>query len=266
MRIRSGRAVVHYELGGKPDAPALLMIRGLGRTRLHWGRVLDELAADFRLVTMDNRGVGDSSAPLPPYSTASMARDAARVIEAAEVERAHVFGISLGGMVAQELAIRYPERIDRLVLGCTRAGAGSGPATPAPVVRRMLGAMRLGAEGAVDASAPLILGQRFIDEHPEVIAEWQKLARLQRARVHGVLGQLLAAARHDAADRLHRIRAKTLVVTGDADRMIPPENSRGIAGRIPGARLHILPGAAHDFPTERADETAELLREFLLDA
>jgi pimeloyl-ACP methyl ester carboxylesterase len=97
-----------------------------------------------------------------------------------------------------------------------------------------------------------------------VIAEWQKLARLQRARVHGVLGQLLAAARHDTADRLHRIRAKTLVVTGDADRMIPPENSGGIAGRIPGARLRILPGAAHDFPTERASETAELLRKFLL--
>ncbi len=264
MRTRSGRAVVHYELAGKANAPALLMIRGLGRTRLHWGRLVDDLAADFRLVLIDNRGVGDSSAPLPPYSTASMARDAARVLQAAEIARAHVFGISLGGMIAQELAIRHPERVERLVLGCTRAGPGSGPGTPKPVVRQMIGAMRLGAERAVDATAPLILGQPFIDAHPEVLAGWRQLARLQRARVHGVVGQLLAASRHDTTDRLQRIRAKTLVVTGDADRMIPPENSKGIADRIPGARLHILPGAPHDFPTERADETAELLRDFLL--
>ena len=177
MHVRSGRAVVHFELAGKPDAPALLMIRGLARTRRHWGRVLDELGAHFRLVLMDNRGVGDSSAPLPPYSTASMARDAARVLDAVGLERAHVFGISLGGMIAQELAIRHPERVERLVLGCTRAGTGSGPATRLPVAARVLGAMRLGAEGAVDATAPLILGERFIDEHPEVIAEWRSLAR-----------------------------------------------------------------------------------------
>jgi 3-oxoadipate enol-lactonase len=264
VKVKSGRATIYYELKGPERAPALLLIRGLGRTRRHWGPVLDDLTRHFRLILMDNRGVGSSSAPWPPYTTRQMADDAARVLTDAGIERAHVCGISLGGMIAQEFALRHPKRVDRLVLGCTRAGYG-GPPTALPMVARLFETLRLSPEKAVEHTAPLVVGERFAREHPEVIAEWQALARAEPPRLAGLIGQLTAAARHEATRRLPRIACPTLVVTGDVDRMIPPGNSEIIARAIPGARLRVLSGAPHDFVTVRPRETSELLAEFLLD-
>lgn len=265
MKVRSGRATIDYELRGPRAAPALLLLRGFGRSRRYWAPLLDDLAERFRLVLMDNRGVGRSSAPWPPYTTRQMAHDAARVLADADIQRAHVFGISLGGMIAQEFALLHAGRVDRLVLGCTRAGHRGTP-TPFPAVVRLLETLRLLPEAAIEHTAPLVLGERFARAHPEVIAEWQALARFEPTRFAGLVGQLTAVALHDATRRLPRIACPTLVVTGDLDRTIPPENSELIAQAIPGARLRVLAGAPHDFPTTRPRETVELLVEFLLDA
>ncbi len=261
----SGPAHLYYEVHGDDAAPPVLMIRGLARTARHWGDVVPELARSFRVIVFDNRGVGRSSAPPPPYTTRMMADDAARVLDAAGVPRAHVFGVSLGGMIAQELALGHPARVDRLVLGCTRAGGlRHSTMMPLSVIAGLVGPMRLGPEEAVRRTAPLVLSERFIRDRPDVIEHWVQLVRDEPPKTHGVLAQLAAGALHAAGRRLGHIRRPTLVVTGDADRLIDAENSRRLARLIPGARLSLIPGAGHDFPTEVPQQLAELLADFLL--
>lgn len=264
MPLTTGAPVsLYYELRGDAGAPPLLLIRGLARTHEHWLELTPLLARSFRLVLLDNRGVGRSSVPRPPYSTAQMADDAARVLDAAGLERAHVFGVSLGGMIAQELALRHPARVERLVLGCTTAGRRAGHPVSLRAALTLLGALRFDAERAVAHTAPLVASPAFLARRPDIIETWQRLARERPPTRAGVLGQLLAAGAHDTVARLGRVRAPTLVLTGDADRLISPENSRYLARAIPGARLELLPGAGHDFTTERPAESTALLEGFL---
>lgn len=258
-----GRTRLYYDELGERGAPPLLMVRGLSRTARHWGSLPDLLAQDFRVLVFDNRGVGRSSVPLPPYSTSSMAEDARAVLDATGAGSAFVFGVSLGGMIAQQLALRHPARVRALALGCTRAGHRA-PRVGLGALATLVGALRLPPEEAIARTAPLILSQQYLDEHPEVVQHWQQLVRREPLRRRGVIGQLLAAARHDATDGLASLRCRTLAITGDADRLIPAECSRDLVRRIPGATLAILPGAGHDFPTERPEETARALTQFFL--
>ena len=261
--IRRGHRIA-YSLRGDPQAPPLLMIRGLGRTSRHWGAILGELEQSFRLVLIDNRGIGRSDVPLLPFSVRDMADDAAAVLEWLAIERAHVLGISLGGMIAQEVALSHPDRVTTLVLGCTRAGGGTGVSLSWRAALGLVGPMRLPPEHAIRETAKVILSEAFLRESPEVVEEWVQLARELPPTRRGVLYQLLAAARHDASRRLGTLRVPTLVITGDADVLIDAANSVYLAGAIPGARLEVLRGAGHDFPTERPRETARLVRELCL--
>lgn len=256
---------IAYAVRGAPEAPPLLMIRGLARTSRHWGAVLEELEPSFRLVLIDNRGIGKSGVPLLPFSTADMADDAAALLDWLDLDRASVLGVSLGGMIAQELALRHGDRVSRLVLGCTRAGGGTGTPLDWRTALRLVAPMRFPPERAIRETAALILSPDFQRESPQVVDEWVQIARELPPSRRGVLYQLFAAARHDASARLGRLRMPTLVVTGDADVLIHADNSAHLARVIPGARLATLPGAGHDFPTERPRETARLVREFCLE-
>ncbi|MBK7579843.1 MAG: alpha/beta fold hydrolase [Myxococcales bacterium] len=264
--VKRGNHRIAFSLRGEPSSAPLLMIRGLARTSRHWGRIVGELEQRFRLVLIDNRGVGKSDVPLRPFTTADMADDAATVLDTLGLEQSNVLGISLGGMIAQELALRHPERVRRLVLGCTRAGGGTGKSVPWRTALELVRVMRLPAERAIRESAKLILSRDFLDQHPEVLDEWLEIARQSPPSRRGVIFQLLAAARHDTSQRISGLRVPTLLITGDADRLLDAENSRYLSRKIPGARLEFLPGAGHDFPTERATETAALLATFCLDA
>lgn len=262
MYVAHGAARLYYEVRGAPTLPALLMIRGLARESRHWGELLDLLAPSFRLVLFDNRGVGRSSAPWERYTTATLADDAAAVLDAAGVPRAHVFGMSLGGMIAQELALRHPARVDRLALGCTRAAASAGGSMPRTTLVALARALGGDRASAIRRAAPLIVSREFLVAHPEVVDAWQRLNLAAPPSRHGVLLQVLAALTHDTRARLHELHAPTLVITGTADRMIPDGCSRYLAARITGARLVTLAGAGHDFAVERAADTARELVQF----
>jgi pimeloyl-ACP methyl ester carboxylesterase len=240
------------------------MLRGLGRTLSHWVGVHDELQDRFRVVLLDNRGVGRSGVPLVPFDTGDMAADVVRVLDHAAIPRAHVFGTSLGGMIAQRVAIDHPARVDRLVLGCTTPG---GPEAERTRVRTMvrLALQRLGSsETAVGSLGELLLTQSFVRAHPEVIERWVTLDRELPVNKRVLIYQLRAALSHDTADELHRITAPTLVLSADRDDLVPPSNSRLLARRVRGAELAWVAGARHDFPTERPRETARIVTEFLL--
>ena len=251
-----------YELSGVPGAPAVLLIRGLARSSRYWFDLRPRLEGRCRLLVMDNRGVGQSDAPGPGFDTADMADDVAAVLAQSGVGRAHVFGISLGGMVAQRLAIRHPARVDRLVLAATTMGGPHAARAPFDAVWALLRAGRGGVEAQMRSTAPWVLSPDVLAAHPEIVDRWVELARSEPRHRRSLLGQLLAGARHDASRDVHRIEAPTLVLTGDADRLIPMGNSLLLAGRIPGARLEVLPGGGHDFPTEQPDEVASILGDF----
>jgi 3-oxoadipate enol-lactonase len=260
----AGGPRIHYQLRGAADAPPLVMIRGLGRSMAHWGQVVAELEVCFRLVLFDNRGIGDSAHSRMPYGVATMADDVARVLDDAKISRAHVFGMSLGGMIAQRFAIRHRARVDRLVLGCTTPG---GPDALRPSLSTMssLAESRLSSpESAIRNEARLQLSPTFLRQREDVVDYWVKLARERPVKKRVLLSQVSAAMRHHAVDELHRITAPTLIVSADVDELVPPDNSRLLARRIRGSEIAWVRGARHDFATERPVEVAAILTSFLL--
>ncbi|HEY6562043.1 MAG TPA: alpha/beta fold hydrolase [Polyangiaceae bacterium] len=265
MYAWNGRVQLHYLLSGNEAAPPLLLIQGLTRPAAHWGDFCDALSPHFRLVTLDNRGVGKSGTPLPPYTTRQMAEDALAVLDAARVESAHVFGMSLGGMIAQELTLLAPARVRRLVLGCTRASRRAGVPMSLSALAAFAVAGALSPDAAMAHIAPFILSSKFMKTRPEVLEAWQRTALEDPPRRLGVFGQVAAALAHDSRQRLSRIRHPTLIVTGDADRLISPECSRFLQRAVAGSQLEVLPGAGHEFHIEAPEATTRALRRFLLD-
>jgi 3-oxoadipate enol-lactonase len=256
------RPVLHWEHEG--TGPPVLLIMGLGLSAGAWWRTVPVLARDSRVITFDNRGVGRSRAVLHAYTTDTMADDARAVLDAAGVQRAHIYGISLGGMVAQQLALRHPERVRSLVLGATHAG---GPGIVRPdrdVLAFLRHRLAMRHEEAAWASVPFNYSERARTEHPERIAEdiEQRLSHPFAAQAYRA--QMWAGALHDCHDKLHRITAPTLVVHGREDRLIPVDNGRAIAERIPGAKLLELAGTGHLYPTE-APQVDRRIAAFMLE-
>jgi 3-oxoadipate enol-lactonase len=253
----SGTVRLAYEVRG--SGPPLLLVQGLGYGRWGWEPLVDPLAEDFRIAFYDNRGIGDSDIPPGPYTTAELAEDAVAVLDTAGMERADVLGTSLGGMVAQELAIAFPERVGRLVLACTTPGGPRSHPMPQQTVDLMLTAptlapetaMRRFVENALSPSAPDELVERIVAlrlANPFDPAGWQ--------------AQAAAGAAFDAFDRLGEIRAPTLVVTGEEDVVVDPRNSELLAAGIPDARLERVAGG-HLFFWEDPHELVSLVKEFL---
>lgn len=264
MPTTTGRGPhIYYELAGREERPPLVMLRGLGRTLSHWVGIVEELEDRFHIVLLDNRGVGRSAAPLLPFSTTDMADDVIRVLDHAGIARAHVFGTSLGGMIAQRVAIEFPRRVDRLVLGCTTPGGQEAERARWSTIARLLSARLRSSDAAIDAQGGVLLSQTFVRNHPHVIRKWVELDREMPVKKRVLAYQVAAALRHHTADELHRITAPTLVMSADRDELVPPSNSRLLARRIRGAELMWVHGAAHDFPTERPREVARAITEFL---
>jgi 3-oxoadipate enol-lactonase len=251
---------LHWERTGS-GAPVLL-IMGLGLSGGAWWRTVPVLAKRLEVLTFDNRGVGRSRALVHAYTTDAMADDAVSVLDAAAAERVHVYGISLGGMVAQQVALRHPERVRSLVLGATHAG---GPRVHAPdreVLAFLWQRQMMRQQDAARRSVPFNYSERCRAEHPERIAEDLAQRLAHPFPEHAYRAQMWAAALHNCYGSLNRIEVPTLVVHGSHDRMIPVENGRMIAERIPGAQLVELEESGHLYPTE-APEVDEAIAEFL---
>jgi len=222
---------------------------GLGMNATGWWRTVPVLAdAGFRVISFDNRGVGRSERAPGPYTVPGMADDAVSVLDAAGVGRAHVYGISLGGMIAQEVALRHPDRVDALVLGATTAGGADAVPASDDVVAFVRLRAQMTAEHAVWASVPINYAPRTRLRGGDRIAEDIERRLRFPVEAESYSAQLAAANRHAAA--VSGIRAPTLVVHGGEDVLIPPENGRRLAAAIPGAELSLWPGAAHLYFTD----------------
>jgi pimeloyl-ACP methyl ester carboxylesterase len=253
-----GGLSLHYEEWG--NGPPTLLIAGIPAIANDWEPVAIRLARlGRRVIAYDNRGSGTTSVMPGPYTTALMADDAVALLDHLSLDQVDVFGMSMGGMIAQELAISDPERVDRLVLGCTHAGLAHAVPTPAAAGR----AFALHTDDwalRMRALAPFAFSRSIESSSLEAFVE--KKSRDVQDPI-GYAAQIDAVLAHDAAGRLGKIRAPTLVLTGDDDQIIPGESSELLAERIPNAELRIIRGTGHLFFLERPDETIEILAGFL---
>lgn len=236
---------LHWESFG--EGPAVLLIAGQGMTVDGWWSTIPILARSFRVIAFDNRDTGRSSRVQWPYSVAQMAHDAVAVLDAAGEQSAHVYGISLGSLVAQEVALRHPDRVDALILGSSSAGgfAAYKPSPSSFAQTFLLRAGAMGAEEAQWAAVPYTYGERTRRLRAERIGADIAHRMTSAPEPLAYMHQAAAVATHDAYERLNQIGAPTLVVHGEEDVFIPPANALVLAERIPGAELRLWPDAAH---------------------
>src|SRR5579872_5072518 len=255
--VNQGISIYWDEQGaGEP----VLLIMGLTYPSDMWHRSRPVLAARYRTLALDNRGVGRSGAPPGPYSIALMAEDAAAVLDAAGVASAHVCGVSMGGMIAQEFALQYPRRVRSLVLGCTQAGGlHAVPAAP-DVLLALMARPTMTPEQATEVFIPILYDaatpQTRIDEDVAILQRWPPAASAFSAQLQAIIAW-------QAYPRLPQISAPTLVIHGDSDRLIPPRNGELIAARIPQAKLVMIAHASHMFATDQPEATHRAIMEFL---
>ena len=263
---RSGALEIAYELRGTwyRRRPWLVLIQGMGFDRLGWQPVLGKLGRRFRLVLMDNRGAGRSGHPAAAFAVTDMVGDVVAVLDAAGVHRAHVLGASLGGMVAQELAITHPQRVDGLVLACTTPGWPFAYPMPAATVRLIAASGDRTAEGATRRHTENALSARTVQHRPELVDHLVSL-QVSRPPDSGIISaQARAGARYAGQLRQARIQARTLIMHGDADAVVDPRNARLLAERIPDARLVLFAGLGHLLFWEDPDGFADTVASFLL--
>jgi 3-oxoadipate enol-lactonase len=248
---------LYYEESG--DGPPLLLIPGIPAIVSDWSPLAERLSSSHRVIAYDNRGSGRSTVTPGPYTTRQLAGDAVGLLDTLDIERADVFGMSLGGMIAQELALGWPERVDHLVLGCTHAGIRH--AEPQPTETGRAFAMRTDDWALrMRTLAPFAFARNVNGSLLEAFID-KKQGDVQAPE--GYRAQIQAVLEHDSFDRLDRIASPTLVVTGDDDQVISAASSRVLAERIPSAVLEVIGGAGHLFFIERPDETLRVLSGFL---
>jgi pimeloyl-ACP methyl ester carboxylesterase len=242
---------IFFEVLGD-HGPPVVLIQGLGLSSRFWFDIPGRVARHYRAVVLDNRGVGRSDKPFGPYSMGLMAGDVLAVMDAAGFAAATIVGISLGGMIAQHVAVRHPERVTGLVLLATTPGLPHGT-LPSLEVLAALVSLPFARPGTAAAFARLLLPQSLMPRARELLSRWPAALRKDPVSPTVFVAQLAAAAGHSMGWRLKEIRCPTVVVAGAEDVLIPPSNSRVLARRIPGAVLEIIPGVGHAVPL--LDET-----------
>jgi pimeloyl-ACP methyl ester carboxylesterase len=259
---RAGNLNLEYYVEG--EGPPLLMIMGFGGQASSWGEpFLGRLRSHFTLVRFSNRGTGRSDRPPGQFSVRDMADDAVAVLEAAGFESGHVLGVSMGGMIAQELAINHPRSVLGLVLGCTLPGGPHSVTASPEVVANLLPRPGLSREEQVRKTWPVIASAEFLETGRDFLEEMLRVGLETPTPVETLMLQAAAVQGFDAYDRLPQVQAPTLIIHGDADRLVPVENARILQRRLPNSQVKVLPGAGHVFFWEQPEAAAGAVIDFL---
>ena len=261
--VDSGGTKIWYNVRG--EGTPILLCNGWGGSSDSWSEEFVRLLADrHKVVLVDNRGTGRSGKPDEPYTMEQMSGDSNRVLAELGVETAHVLGFSMGGYIAEALAICHPDRVRSLILCATSPGSVHRAPITFETSRELAKVSddKLSKHDRVKALLYLLYPQDYVEPRlEELIAEESYDAN--PTPIYALKSQNAATASFDAYDRLQDLKVPSLILAGDSDRLIPPENSRILAERIPGAELHILPGLGHGFIKQATTETVKLILDFI---
>lgn len=249
-RIQAGSIQLNYDISGEGDP--LLLIMGFGMSGQAWVPMLPMMQG-FKCIYFDNRGTGLSDQPEGPYTAAQMADDASALLTALDIPKARVYGVSMGGMIAQELTLRHPEQVVKLVLGCTTAGGAGFKQAPPEVGEQLMTGVKLMAsdpDQAYDIIMPLLYPPEFIAANPELkdlMLAMAKASPVPPTPPETADRAMAGLADFNAYDRLAQIECPVLIVHGEKDVLIPVENAHTIKSRIPQAELYLIPEAGHGY-------------------
>jgi 3-oxoadipate enol-lactonase len=256
-----GDIKIHYETQGQGEP--LLLIMGYRGSGLMWGEeLITLLSRDFQVIYFDNRGTGLSDKPDTLYTIPMMADDAGGLLRHLGVHQAYVFGVSMGGMIAQELALRHPQMVRRLVLGCTSCGGPQAFLASLEVLAKLIHPPEMSHEEAVRRQWTVMFSPGFLETQADFLTMLTQRALLHPTPPSTSLWQLMALQRFNTYGRLGLILAPTLVVTGADDLLVPAANSILLAARIHGACLEIMKDTGHGFFWEASGDVVALLRQF----
>jgi len=253
---------LYYEVSGSGEP--VLLIPGLGGSTEVWLRQMPDLTAHHLVVRLDNRGAGRSDAPEGPYTVRQMASEAVQLLDALDISAAHIVGSSMGGMVAQEVAIQYPDKALSVALIATQCG-GTHAFGAAPENARALeelATIDMTPQERARGWVPYTLSQGFRATHPDLVEEYVRTSALYPPSTAGLRAQWAALMGYDSWERLLFITSPALILQGDEDVLVPPENADVLGVRIPDSRVVIIPGAGHSLAFEAADAVNDLLLEF----
>lgn len=258
MIANNGDIRLEWEEHGSGDP--VLLIHGLGYARWGWGPLVAPLAEHFRVITFDNRGIGGSSIPPGPYTAAEMATDVLAVLDAAGVGSAHIVGTSLGGMIAQEIAIDHEARVARLVLICTTPGAPEAHPIPAGTLQLIAEAPSLPPEVSLRKFVVNALGT---EPDPDLVETIFALRIANQPDLVGWGAQAMAGATYSGGERAAAINSPTLLIAGTGDLVVDYRNSELLADMIPDSTLTLVPDAGHLVFWEHPDLVASAIIGFL---
>jgi 3-oxoadipate enol-lactonase len=261
QRARINGTELAYEIRG--TGTPLVMVHGAQGDQTMFNGLASAFANHFRVLTFDQRGSGLSEKPDMEYSIAMLADDTAALMDHAGFAPAHVIGVSMGGTIAQELALRHPRKVRSLVLGCTTAGGPRAIRIGGEALTAAYSTKPMTAEERGRALAEAVFTKGYIERHPDLIPAMIEARRQRPLDPVALEHRMHAVLKHDACDRLPQINCPTLVITGRDDLLISWENSRILAQRIPGAELIVLEPAGHCFWLEQPEQAGEAILRFI---
>jgi pimeloyl-ACP methyl ester carboxylesterase len=249
----AGRRLAYDEVRPAKPRGVIFLLTGLGSKRQGWRNQLPVFGKEYRTLALDFRDVGDSDRVDQPYTVADLADDVAGMARALQIPRVHVIGISLGGYVAQNVALRHPDQVEKLVLVSTSAGGATHVAAEASILALLTMQSGVGADARARSVYSRIMSPAYIGTHPEALDQAAEVALYRPFTPETYQRQLVAAIGQDVAAQVGNIVAPTLVIHGDADPLVPPQNGDYLARHIPGAQHIVYHGVGH-IPILECDE------------
>ncbi len=252
---------LYYEVhgAGRP----LIFFSGLSGGSWSWFMQVPYFKDRYKVIVFDNRGAGRSSKPPGPYSMVDLANDAVSILDHLNFESVYVVGVSMGGMIAQQFALLFPERVRAMVLGCTHCGKSRRVAPSPEVLETLMKNDGLSHEEIIDKNIPLLFNPTFVKDNPDIIKQYKKASLSAPPQpLDAFNAQLAAIQGFDVCEELTTIPHRVLIFTGTEDILVPPENSRILKELIPDSTLIEFEGAGHAIHIERADEFNRKTDEF----
>jgi 3-oxoadipate enol-lactonase len=256
-----GNMNLYYEVHG--SGYPLILIRGLGSNADHWYCQLPEFSSHYSVVVFDNRGIARSDVPDAAFTISTMADDTVLLMDVLGIAKAHILGMSMGGMIAQEIALKYGHRVNGLILACTHCGGHHAVQPVSDTLKDLSEFLFTRAQEAAPKAMKALFSDRTIQQNPDVVLRHGEVAKRFPPASPTLLHQIKAIKEHDTWENLTHIQNPTLVIVGSEDALIPPENSMILSERIPDARLQVIEKVGHQLFIEEPDACNRAVLNFL---